>query len=92
MASVDPRGYAQAARMLSGGDMFADLARTPPSIPVQVVYGSADAITPPDVNLRVARARAGAGVATIERAGHALYVEAPGRFNAIVERFAETRR
>ena len=92
MGAIDPRGYAQAARMLSGGDMFADLARLRPAIPVQVVYGTADVITPPEVNLRVAAALPGATVATIDRAGHALYVEAPERFNAILESFMEARR
>ncbi len=92
MGAVDPRGYAQAARMLSGGDMFADIARLPPMMPVQIVYGTADVITPPEVNLRVAAARPGARVETIDRAGHALYLEAPERFNAILETFMEARR
>lgn len=92
MASVDSRGYAQAARMLSRGDMLADLARLPATLPVRIVYGEADVITPPAVNLRAAAARPGAQVATIDRAGHALYVEAPGRFNEIVEEFPETSR
>ena len=92
MAAIDPRGYAQAARMLSGGDMLADLARIPPSIPVQIVYGLADVITPPEVNLRAARTRPAASIATIERAGHAHYVEASGRFNDIVERFVGATR
>ncbi len=92
MASVDPNGYCQAARMLSRGDMLADLARTPLSTPAQVVYGAADAITPPEVNRRAAAARGDIAVATIERAGHALYVEQPERFNAIVRTFIEARR
>ena len=92
MAQVDPQGYAQAARMLSGGDMLADLAQTPLTVPVQVVYGLEDVITPPPVNLRAAQARAAISVATIERAGHALYAEAPGAFNDIVETFAGAQR
>jgi pimeloyl-ACP methyl ester carboxylesterase len=92
MGLIDPSGYAQAARMLSGGDMLDDLARLPAAMPVQIVYGTADVITPPDVNLRAAAARPGASVTTIERAGHALYVEVPERFNAILESFMEARR
>ncbi len=91
MASIEPRGYAQAARMLSKGDMLADLARLSPMVPVQVAYGTADVITPPEVNLRAAHARAGASLATIDRAGHALYVESPVQFNAIVQAFIAGR-
>ena len=90
MASVDPRGYAQAARMLSSGDMLADVAALSRQMPVQVIFGTADIITPPEANLRVATARAGIVVATIESAGHALYVEAADRFNAILEQFWAT--
>ena len=46
MAQADPNGYAQAARMLSNGDMLADIAQFPPDLPVQVIYGTEDVITP----------------------------------------------
>jgi len=92
MASVDPQGYSQAARMLSSGDMLTDVARIPDAVPVQVLFGDADAITPPDVNLRVARARANIAVSSIEGAGHALYVESPEAFNSRLAQFIERRR
>ncbi len=82
MACVDPHGYGQAARMLSSGDILADLARLPASIPVRIVFGSADVITPPEVNRRVAAAFGRAEVVEIPRAGHALYVDQCGAFNA----------
>lgn len=88
MAQVDPRGYAQAARMLSGGDLLADVGSLPANIPVQFVYGSADVITPPDANLRAAAARPGAPVTVLQDAGHACYVEQPARFSRTVEEFA----
>ena len=84
MAQIDPRGYAQASRMLSKGDMLADLAGLPPDMPVQFIYGSADVITPPDVNLRAAAVRPSAPVHVIEGAGHALYIERAEDFNACV--------
>ncbi len=92
MADINPRGYAQAARMLSGGDMLADIARLPATMPTQVVYGAADVITPPEPNQRAASARANISIETIERAGHALYVEAPARFNALLQNFMEAPR
>jgi pimeloyl-ACP methyl ester carboxylesterase len=87
MAEIDPRGYAQAAHMLSGGDMLKDVAAVPLSVPVEVIYGSADVITPPEVNMRVVAARSCIDSVVIERAGHALYVEAADQFNAAIEQF-----
>lgn len=88
MAAVDARGYGQAARMLSGGDLLADIAALGPETPLQIVYGTADVITPPAANLRAAAARAGTHVESIEDAGHAVYVEAPEEFNRIARDFA----
>ena len=84
MAAVDPKGYAQAARMLSGGDILADLARLPPTIPLQIVFGSADLITTPQANLRVAAHVPRATVIEIPDAGHALSVDAAEPFNAAI--------
>lgn len=74
--------------MLSRGDLIADVEALPSGLPVQVVYGGADAITLPDANLRVAGARAGAPVTVLENAGHACYVEQPESFSRAVEEFA----
>ncbi len=84
MASVDPQGYAQAARMLSGGDIIADLARLPDSVPLQIVFGSADLITTPEANRRVAAHVLRAKVIEIPDAGHALSVDAAEAFNAAI--------
>ncbi len=89
MASVHPHGYAQASRMLSQGDMLGDLEAMSADIPVQFIYGSADVITPPDVNLKAAVMRPRAPVHVIEGAGHALYVERAEEFNALVRAFLE---
>lgn len=87
MASVRPDGYAQAARMLSTGDAKADVARLPPTLPGLIVFGDADAITPPARNREVAAVWPQAAVQVIEGAGHALYLEQPERFNAILGTF-----
>ncbi|MDP2357546.1 MAG: alpha/beta hydrolase [Beijerinckiaceae bacterium] len=88
MASVDPKGYAQASRMLSRGDLIDDISALPQKLPVQFIYGSADIITSPEVNLRAAAARPGAPVTVLQGAGHACYVEQPGAFSRAIEEFA----
>jgi len=87
MGAVRPRGYGQAARMLSTGDIAADLARLPRSLPGQVIYGDADVITPPARIEDIARAWPGAAVHVIPGAGHALYLEQPDKFNALLSAF-----
>lgn len=87
MSSVRPRGYGQAARMLSTGDVKADIARFPLPVPGQIIYGDADVITPPARNQDVAAAWKGAAVHVIPGAGHALYIEQPAAFNAVLDAF-----
>jgi pimeloyl-ACP methyl ester carboxylesterase len=87
MSSVRPDGYAQAARMLSTGDTKADVAALPADLPLQIVYGDADVITPPARNLEVAALRPGVRVTAIPAAGHALYLEQPEAFNKAIESF-----
>jgi pimeloyl-ACP methyl ester carboxylesterase len=88
MAMVNPHGYAQAARMLSGGDLIGDLEALAPSLPVQFIYGSADVITPPEVNEQAALARPGAPITILPAAGHACYIEQAEAFSRAVEDFA----
>jgi pimeloyl-ACP methyl ester carboxylesterase len=87
MSSVKPRGYGQAARMLSTGDVKADIARFPRPVPGQIIYGDADVITPPARNQDVAAAWKGVAVHVIPGAGHALYIEQPAAFNAVLDAF-----
>ncbi|MCW0234009.1 MAG: alpha/beta fold hydrolase [Ferrovibrio sp.] len=89
MAQVQMPGYGQASRMLSGGDALADIARIPAWLPVQIIYGEDDVITPPAANLKAATVRPQAQVQAIPAAGHALYLEKPERFTAILADFAE---
>ncbi len=81
MKKLDHRGYAQAARMLSKGDMLSDLRVMDPSLSVQIIYGLDDVITPPEVNEKVAAIHAHARVVRIPDAGHAVYVEQVEAFN-----------
>ena len=53
-------------------------------MPGQIIYGDADVITPPARNQDVAAAWKGAAVHVIPGAGHALYLEQPAAFNAML--------
>ena len=87
MGSVRPHGYGQAARMLSTGDIKADVRKLSPSLPAQMIYGDADVITPPARNQDVAAVWPGAAAHVIPGAGHALYLEQPDTFNALLAAF-----
>jgi len=91
MARIRPEGYAQAARMLSAGDIVADLTRLPAGLPLQIIVGEADAITPPAACLEIAAAFA-APAYVIPGSGHALYLEKPQEFNRLLSEFALARR
>ena len=73
--------------MLSTGDVKADIVRFPLPVPGQIIYGDADVITPPARNQEVAAAWKGAAVHVIPGAGHALYIEQPAAFNAVLDAF-----
>ena len=88
MARIRPGGYAQAAHMLSTGDVTADLARLPAGLPFHILVGEADLITPPAINLEIATAIPVASVHVIPGAGHALYLEKPEEFNQLIADFA----
>ena len=82
MSGIDVGGYRQATLMLAQGDILADAARI--SRPTLVISGSADRVTPEELNRRVAETVAGAGHRSIPGAAHALYVEHAGAFNDAV--------
>lgn len=87
MATVDPTGYAQASRLLSGADVAADVARLPAELPLLVLYGEDDVITPPAANRVVAALRPDCREVVVARGGHAIYVEKPAEFAAAVNAF-----
>jgi len=87
MGSIHAEGYAQAARMLSTGDIAADLCRLPKRLPGQVIVGDGDVITPLARNREIAALWPHASVQVIQGAGHALYLEQPDAFNALVADF-----
>ena len=92
MSSIDPGGFRQAVWMLSAADTAADLEQLPAPLPVQIVYGDADVVTTPQSIAEVARSRPEAPVRVLAGAGHAVYLEQPERFNAIVRQWAQANR
>ena len=82
MAQINPAGYAQAARMLAGGDLLSDLSllhsrlvAAQSACPVWVASGSADTITPPAGCQQVA-VHINAPYISLGAVGHACAVEA----------------
>ncbi len=59
----------------------ADLPRLSARLPIQVIVGEADVISPPAVNLEIAAACPVASTHLIPGAGHVLYLEKPKQFN-----------
>ena len=89
MARVTPGGYGQAAHMLAHDDITAHLQRLSPpaarpdepALPVSVLCGALDSVTPPLACAALAQAH-GAGFTALPGLAHACYVEDPAAFNA----------
>jgi len=84
-ARLDPRGYAQAARMLAGADIDADALLY--EGPVLVACGSEDRVTPEAGCRDIASRFRRAGYRSIPGTGHASYIEDPAAVNALLLNF-----
>ena len=84
MSQVRFDGYAQAARMLANGDIFANLEGC--TQPALVICGDEDVVTPPEGNQAIAEL-IGAPYAGMAGVGHLPYAEAPEEFNQLVSDF-----
>ena len=82
MSRIRPDGYRQAVELLVLGDIKADAARI--NIPVTVVVGGADTVTPPDGCRLVAESFASSEFHVLPGLGHACYVEGPDAFNDVL--------
>lgn len=94
MARLDPTGHRAAARLLSGGDLLTDVAQL--AVPVRVIVGAEDRITPPEAARRCHAACPDAlrgSMITCPGAGHALATEAPEALAmALSDAISEKRR
>ena len=84
-SQVRPDGYAQAARMLHGSDIFVDAAAI--HAPALIMCGSADKVTSEAISREIAATIKGARYLTLEGLGHASYVEGPDVFNTALADF-----
>jgi pimeloyl-ACP methyl ester carboxylesterase len=83
MASVTLPGYAQAVRMLAGGDLAAACAYL--RIPAAVIVGAEDGVTPPEQSRRAHAALPDPGpFHLVPGCGHALPLQAPQALAALI--------
>lgn len=80
MARLNESGYRQAVELLCGDDLLGYL---PPAMPVRVLCGEHDEVTPPAACTQVAHA-CGVALELLEQAGHACYVEQPEAVSAVL--------
>lgn len=81
-ADNDPLAYAAAARAMSDYGWTAELARV--RVPVLILQGLADRLTPPGGSVKMSRALPAARLLMFADTGHSLPVERPERFAAAV--------
>jgi pimeloyl-ACP methyl ester carboxylesterase len=73
--------------MVSASDIFPYLPRI--KMPAKVICGTADQVTPPALNRKIAESIPGAEFATVEGAGHWLFLEYPEQFNNALRAFVK---
>lgn len=85
MSQVNPSGYLQAAQLLVGGDLLADLEvlKRSHSGRITVASGEADTITPP-AGCDQAASATGASRVSLGPVGHVCAVEAPARVAGVL--------
>ncbi len=89
MARLTVAGHAAAAHLLAHGDLAGDAARV--DLPVLVLCGDADGVTPPGESRNFAENLPDAEYREISGAGHACYIERPAAFNRLLGAYAESR-
>jgi pimeloyl-ACP methyl ester carboxylesterase len=87
MATIQPHGYRQAAHLLAGGDLLADLAQV--TCKVQVASGSADGITPMAGCQALANA-VNAPYVSLGEVGHVCALEAPLAVSQLIGLIAQS--
>lgn len=90
MAAVRQPGYGQAVRMLASGDLLADATRL--AVPVSVITGAEDLVTPPEGAARVHAALPAAcqgSLTLVPDCGHAMASQAPGALASAMTRHTD---
>ena len=73
--------------MVSASDIFPYLNKI--KMPARVICGTADQVTPPALNRKIADSITGADCVTVEGAGHWLFLEYPDQFNKALREFVK---
>lgn len=89
LARLSVTGYAAAAHMLANGDLAHDDAGV--ELPVLVLCGDADTITPPAASRDFSENLPDAEYKEIPGAGHACYIEQPETFNSLLGGYVVSR-
>jgi len=87
MSQIRQPGFPQATRMVSASDVFPCLAQI--RTPTRVICGTADRVTPAEMNRSIAAGIRGADFVPVEGAGHWLFLEHAQPFNAAVREFVQ---
>ncbi|SLN63505.1 alpha/beta fold hydrolase [Oceanibacterium hippocampi] len=90
MGEIRPEGYRAANHLLARGDLLADLAGL--DLPIRVMAGTADPITPEARCRDVAARLPGADYVDLGEVGHPSYAEVPERYNEALRRFLRRNR
>ena len=86
MQSATPEGVIAALQAMAGRPDSSEVAKEI-AVPVLVIVGDSDVITPPADAQRMTALIPGAKLVTMVRAGHLSQMERPAEFNAAVEQF-----
>lgn len=87
LSQLHLEGYTQAAHMLVNGDILVDLEHW--RRPLSIISGEQDRITPVPQCRAIAEAMHQGRYVEIQAGGHAVYIDAPLRFNAILKEVLE---
>jgi len=85
MAALRTESYIKAIEATTHYERVADLTQV--AVPVQLIVGEDDRLTPPALSQSMAAALPDARLAVIEKAGHLTNLEQPEAFNAVLRRF-----
>lgn len=89
MSALHRDSYLKTLEAMTMYAAVADLAQI--RLPVQIVVGSEDRVTPPAVSRKMAAAIAGAQLCEIANAGHLSNLEQPAAFNACLREFLDAQ-
>ena len=85
MARIDPAAFRIGLEAVWLADQRERVSAI--AVPVLVLVGAEDMVTPPELSSELAQAIAGARMEVIDRAGHLANIEQPDEFNRLVGEF-----